>query len=68
MGKYKSIYFSTKEESAVEIHNLELHAYGSKLEALYAFDPLSWEQEETMTNFHLSLNISNDEHLMELKN
>lgn len=58
----------SKEELAAEIHNLELHAYRSTLEALYASGPLSWAQEETMTNLRLSLNISNDEHLRELKN
>ncbi|XP_044464260.1 uncharacterized protein LOC123194857 isoform X3 [Mangifera indica] len=35
----------TKEELAVEIHRLELHAYRSTMEALYASGPLSWEQE-----------------------
>lgn len=58
----------TKEELAAEIHRLELHAYHCTIEALHASGPLSWEQEELMTNLRLSLHISNDEHLLELRN
>lgn len=58
----------TKEELAAEIHRLELHAYRCTIEALHACGPLSWEQEELVTNLRLSLHISNDEHLMELRN
>ncbi|KAI3891222.1 hypothetical protein MKW98_007527 [Papaver atlanticum] len=58
----------SKEELAAEIHRLELHAYRCTMAALYASGPLSWEQEELMTNLRLTLNISNDEHLMEIKN
>ncbi|KAL5542859.1 hypothetical protein UlMin_010569 [Ulmus minor] len=47
-----------KEDLAAEIHGLELYAYCS----------LSWEQEELITNFRLSLHISLDEHLMEIRN
>lgn len=60
--------FPTKEELAAEIHRLELHAYRSTVEALYASGPLSWEQEAMLTNLRLTLHISNDEHLLELKN
>ncbi|RWR72388.1 EMSY N-terminal [Cinnamomum micranthum f. kanehirae] len=59
--------FLSKEELAAEIHKLELHAYRSTMKALYASGPLSWEQEAMMTNLRLSLNISNDEHLLELR-
>lgn len=59
---------STQEELLAEIHRLELHAYRCTIEALHASGPLSWEQEELMTNLRLSLHISNDEHLMELRN
>lgn len=59
--------FPSKQEQAAEIHKLELHAYRSTMEALYASGPLSWEQEAMMTNLRLALNISNDEHLLELK-
>ncbi|KAL2338330.1 hypothetical protein Fmac_012776 [Flemingia macrophylla] len=58
----------TQEELAAEIHRLELHAYRCTIEALHASGPLSWEQEALMTNLRLSLHISNDEHLMELRN
>ncbi|XP_068343789.1 uncharacterized protein [Pyrus communis] len=57
-----------KEELADEIHRLELHAYRCTIGALHASGPLSWEQEELVTNLRLSLHISNDEHLMELRN
>lgn len=58
----------TKKELAAEIHRLELQAYRCTIEALHASGPLSWEQEELVTNLRLSLHISNDEHLMELRN
>lgn len=57
----------TTEELAAEIHGLELHAYRCTIEALHASGPLSWDQEILITNLRLSLNISNDEHLMQLK-
>lgn len=63
--------FSTsrdEQDVAVSIHRLELHAYRSTLEALYASGPLSWEKEALLTNLRISLHISNDEHLTELKN
>ncbi|XP_039143325.1 uncharacterized protein LOC120280533 [Dioscorea cayenensis subsp. rotundata] len=55
------------EVLAAEVHKLELYAYRSTIEALYASGPLSWEQETLMTNLRLMLHISNDEHLMELR-
>ncbi|GLT26121.1 hypothetical protein SLA2020_012070 [Shorea laevis] len=58
----------TKEELTAEIHRLELHAYRCTMEALHASGPLTWEQEALVTNLRLSLHISNDEHLMELRN
>ncbi|KAL5538199.1 hypothetical protein UlMin_045792 [Ulmus minor] len=57
-----------KEDLAAQIHALELHAYRCTIEALYASGPLSWEQEELITNLRLSLHISNDEHLLEIRN
>ncbi|KAL3645878.1 hypothetical protein CASFOL_011058 [Castilleja foliolosa] len=56
-----------KEVEEVSIRELELHAYRSTLGALYAFGPLSWEQEAMLTNLRILLHISNDEHLKELK-
>ncbi|XP_028753880.1 uncharacterized protein LOC114713409 isoform X2 [Neltuma alba] len=58
----------SEEEMAAEIHRLELHAYRCTIEALHASGPLSWELEALMTNLRLSLHISNDEHLMEIRN
>lgn len=58
----------TKKKLADEIHRLELHAYRCTMEALHALGPLSWEKEALVTNLRLSLNISNDEHLMEIRN
>jgi hypothetical protein len=57
-----------EEVNIQSIHNLELHAYRCTLVALYASGPLSWEKEALLTNLRISLNISNDEHLMELRN
>lgn len=56
-----------KDNLAASIHMLELHAYRSTLQALYASGPLSWEQESLLTNLRLSLNITNEEHLLHLK-
>lgn len=63
----KSSSLPPKEEPEVSIRRLELHAYCSTLEALYASGPLSWEQEALLTNLRIMLHISNDEHLKELK-
>ncbi|XP_020256149.1 uncharacterized protein LOC109833028 isoform X1 [Asparagus officinalis] len=50
------------------VHELELHAYKSTVQALYASGPLSWEQESLLTNLRMSLHISNEEHLLQLRN
>ncbi|RWW24935.1 hypothetical protein GW17_00010746 [Ensete ventricosum] len=55
------------DKLAASIHELELHAYQSTMQALYASGPLSWEQESLLTNLRLSLNISNEEHLLHLR-
>ncbi|KAK3017945.1 hypothetical protein RJ639_005224, partial [Escallonia herrerae] len=57
-----------EEEVTASIHRLELHAYRCTLEALYASGPLNWEKEALMTNLRIMLHISNDEHLVELRN
>lgn len=56
-----------KEVVAERIHRLELNAYNDTLQAMYASGHLSWEKEELLTNLRISLNISNDEHLMGIK-
>ncbi|XP_074557984.1 uncharacterized protein LOC141813884 [Curcuma longa] len=58
---------TSEDKLAAGIHMLELHAYRSTLQALYASGPLSWEQESLLTNLRLSLNITNEEHLLHLK-
>lgn len=63
----KSSSLPPNEEVKVSIRSLELHAYRSTLEALYASGPLSWEQEALLTNLRIMLHITNDEHLKELK-
>ncbi|GLT67740.1 hypothetical protein SLA2020_400260 [Shorea laevis] len=60
--------FSPNVELRTDIHRSELHAYRSALWALYTSGPLSWEEEEKLTNLRSVLNISNDEHLTELGN
>ncbi|XP_056162143.1 uncharacterized protein LOC115693166 isoform X1 [Syzygium oleosum] len=65
----ESISWQNKEQVLeAEIHRLELHAYRCTLEAFYASGPLSWEQEALISNLRLSLHISDDEHLLELRN
>ncbi|KAK8614683.1 hypothetical protein V6N13_068479 [Hibiscus sabdariffa] len=51
----------------VDIHELELRAYKSTVEALYFSGPLTWEQQDLLTNLRLSLNISDEEHLLQLR-
>ncbi|KAL9288886.1 putative ENT domain, Agenet-like domain, Agenet domain, plant type, ENT domain-like superfamily [Arabidopsis thaliana] len=46
----------------------ELYSYRSTLGELFSSGPLSWEQEASLTDLRLSLNISDDEHLMEVRN
>lgn len=60
--------FFPKQVVVERIHRLELIAYHRTLGAMYASGPLSWEKEELLTNLRISLNISNDEHLMGIKN
>ncbi|RRT54499.1 hypothetical protein B296_00047089 [Ensete ventricosum] len=55
------------EELTANVHELELYAYQSTVKALHASGPLSWEQESLLTNLRLSLNISNEEHLLHLR-
>ncbi|KAK4849265.1 hypothetical protein QYF36_023009 [Acer negundo] len=60
--------FSCKKHKLdVDIHELELCAYKSTVQALYVSGPLSWEQESLLTNLRLSLNISDEEHLFQLR-
>ncbi|XWS46895.1 hypothetical protein CRYUN_Cryun14cG0107300 [Craigia yunnanensis] len=54
-------------DKVVDVHELELRAYKSTVEALYASGPLTWEQESLLTNLRLYLNISDEEHLLQLR-
>lgn len=56
-----------EQKQGAEIHELEFHAYRSTVQALYASGPLSWEQESLLTNLRLSLNISDEEHLLHVR-
>lgn len=58
---------SPRHKLEVDVHKLELQAYNSTVQALYASGPLSWEQESLLTNLRLSLHISNEEHLLQLR-
>ncbi|OWM71721.1 uncharacterized protein LOC116197992 isoform X2 [Punica granatum] len=70
-GRYKAqkdyVPPNSGEGSEAEVHNLELRAYRRTMEALYASGALSWEKESLMSNLRVSLNISSDEHLTELR-
>ncbi|XVE89146.1 hypothetical protein DITRI_Ditri19aG0127000 [Diplodiscus trichospermus] len=58
---------TTSVELGMDFHRLELNAYQQALEALYASGPLTWEEEKKVNDLRLTLNISNDEHLRELR-
>ncbi|KAL0709789.1 hypothetical protein Bca4012_016767 [Brassica carinata] len=67
-------YRSTKVKKlgfpAADVHHrLELDAYRCSIERLHASGPnITWEQETWITNLRLKLNISNEEHLMQIRN
>ncbi|XP_010472559.1 PREDICTED: uncharacterized protein LOC104752191 isoform X2 [Camelina sativa] len=53
---------------AVRSSRPELYTYCRTLGKLFASGPLNWDQEASLTDLRLSLHISVDEHLMELRN
>ncbi|CAK7356596.1 unnamed protein product [Dovyalis caffra] len=59
---------SYDEKFGVEVHRSKLLSYCSTIEALYSSGPLSWEDEENLTSLRDELHISDDEHLMVLRN
>ncbi|KAE8730665.1 guanine nucleotide-binding protein subunit gamma 1-like [Hibiscus syriacus] len=63
----RKLPLSPIDDKVVDIHELELRAYKSTVEALYASGPLTWGQEFLLTNLRLSLNISDEEHLLQLR-
>ncbi|CAH8390100.1 unnamed protein product [Eruca vesicaria subsp. sativa] len=61
--------FTAKGSEAADIHRLELDAYRCSIERLHASGPIiTWEQETWITNLRLRLNISNEEHLLQIRN
>ncbi|KAL1189163.1 Protein EMSY-LIKE 4 [Cardamine amara subsp. amara] len=68
-GSIKKLGFPRKGSGAADVHKLELDAYRSSIERLHASGPIiTWEQETWITNLRLRLNISNEEHLMQIRN
>ncbi|KAG2333636.1 hypothetical protein Bca52824_004816 [Brassica carinata] len=60
---------ANSSEAADVVHMLELDEYRSSIERLHASGPnITWEQETWITNLRLRLNISNEEHLMQIRN
>uniref|UniRef100_A0A0D9WW61 ENT domain-containing protein n=1 Tax=Leersia perrieri TaxID=77586 RepID=A0A0D9WW61_9ORYZ len=51
----------------MDVHELEVQAYQSTVRAFYASGPLTWEQESLLTNLRLFLNITIEEHLLQLR-
>ncbi|CAF2120463.1 BnaA03g56010D [Brassica napus] len=67
--KNKKLSSPAKDSEAGDVHRLELDEYRSSIERLHASGPnITWEQETWITNLRLRLNISNEEHLMQIKN
>ncbi|GMI69341.1 hypothetical protein like AT4G32440 [Hibiscus trionum] len=63
----RDLPLSPTDDEVLDIHELELRAYKSTVEALYASGPLTWGQEFLLTDLRLSLNISDEEHLLQLR-
>ncbi|KAK8674487.1 hypothetical protein V6N13_112776 [Hibiscus sabdariffa] len=63
----RDLPLSLADDKVVDIHELELRAYKSTVEALYVSGPLTWGQEFLLTDLRLSLNISDEEHLLQLR-
>ncbi|CAN6806312.1 unnamed protein product [Brassica oleracea] len=64
----KSNFPANGSEAADVVHMLELDEYRSSIERLHASGPnITWEQETWITNLRLRLNISNEEHLMQIR-
>lgn len=61
--------FPGKGSEAADVHKLELDEYRHSIERLHASGPIiTWEQETWITNLRLRLNISNEEHLLQIRN
>lgn len=64
----ENVSLPLKHDIAATIHRLELDAYRRTLMVMHASGSLSWEQQDLLTTLRMSLHISNDEHLMEVRN
>lgn len=65
----KSNFPANGSEAADVVHRLELDEYRSSIKRLHASGPnITWEQETWITNLRQRLNISNEEHLMHIRN
>ncbi|CAN8252409.1 unnamed protein product [Cochlearia groenlandica] len=67
--KPKKLQASRKGSEDSDVHRLELDTYRCSIKKLHASGPvITWEQETWITNLRLRLNISNEEHLMQIRN
>ncbi|CAH2072317.1 unnamed protein product [Thlaspi arvense] len=67
--KIKMLGVPRRGSEAADVHRLELDAYRCSIEKLHASGPIiTWEQETWITNLRLRLNITNEEHLMQIRN
>lgn len=60
-------YIRVQREMNAEVRKYEVQAYSSTLKVLYASGSITWEHEALMTDLRLILHISNDEHLLALR-
>uniref|UniRef100_A0A1J3IGR9 ENT domain-containing protein n=1 Tax=Noccaea caerulescens TaxID=107243 RepID=A0A1J3IGR9_NOCCA len=66
--KIKKFRVPRKGSEAADVHKVELDEYRCSIERLHASGPIiTWEQETWITDLRLRLNISNEEHLMQIK-
>lgn len=56
-----------EDESKLTMHKLEANAYRSVLHAFHAQGSLSWEREALLTKLRFKLNITCEEHRLELE-
>ncbi|XP_074286415.1 uncharacterized protein LOC141611715 [Silene latifolia] len=68
LGYEKEVSVSqSKREDTLKGHDFDLHSYRYILETLYASGPLTWDQEALLTDIRMKFDVSNDEHLTELR-
>ncbi|KAH9617038.1 hypothetical protein KSS87_012175 [Heliosperma pusillum] len=68
LGYEKGVSVSqSKREDTLKGHDIDLRSYRYILETLYASGPLTWDQEALLTDIRMKFDVSNDEHLTELR-